>query len=523
MMMTTIIEIKNKISAFLTAFFSGKIYPFLMLIWMLAGYFYEKEPYFAFVNMIVVSFAFLTTRTIKPMIFFVLTVFYQMNAVHSPMDPVNSTYYLTGRRAALLVIGAAAFVICGTIYTFKNKFYKKDNFLKMPLFLPMMIFTAGLVANGFMKSDYTVGNLLWALALVVVYVVLFGMLWIALKDEDPHEITDYFTYINLLVSWMLLIEVAGIYLSGGLFVNGTVDRGAFTLGFGKTNAVGFVLASLIPMNFYGFMRNKSKVMPYVHLLTAFALFGAALTSTSRNAVLIGCLYFAFCVIFSMFAGDRKKTARILLPSLIVVAAVVALVFFKEELVSLARHYIDRTDIDDGLNSASAGRISIWKECLRIFKDNQLFGAGFFGEEMKFAQPMADIIPHFAHNTLFQLLAGTGVVGTLCYGYYRICTLKYAFRNPTLDRFMLTVAASTILTGSMLDNHLFDIYPGIYYTTALVIAVLLYEKQFKKKDTEAASVTEPSDDNPADDDEDTDEKFIANVSELLEESSDILNS
>ncbi len=521
--MTKIIEIKNKLSALLNVFFSGKIYPLLMILWMLAGYFYEKEPYFAFVNMMVVSFAFLTTRTIKPMILFVLTFFYQMNVVHSPMDPVNSTYYLTGRRLALLLIGAAAFIICGTIYTFKNNFYKKDNFLKMPLFKPMMIFAAGLALNGFMKSDYTLGNLLWALALIVVYAVLFGMLWISLKDEDPHEITDYFTYINLLVSWMLLAQVVGIYLSGDLFVNGMVDRGAFTLGFGKTNAVGFVLASLIPMNFYGFMRNKSKVMPYLHLLTAFALFGAAVTSTSRNAVLIGCLYFAFCVIFSMFAGDRKKIARILMPTLIAAAAVAALVFFRDELVTLAKHYISRTDIDDGLNSASAGRINIWKECWRIFKDNQLFGAGFYGEEMKFAQPMAEIIPHFAHNTLFQLLAGTGVVGTLCYGYYRLCTLKYAFRKPTLDRFMLMVAASTILTGSMLDNHLFDIYPGIYYTTALVIAVLLYEKQFNKKDGEAASLTEAADDTPADDDEDTDEKFIANVSELLEESSDILNS
>ena len=39
-----------------------------------------------------------------------------------------------------------------------------------------------------------------------------------------------------------------------------------------------------------------------------------------------------------------------------------------------------------------------------------------------------------------------------------------------------MSASMLLTGSMLDNHLFNIYPGFYYTVALVIAVLLYEKQ-----------------------------------------------
>jgi len=368
-----------------------------------------------------------------------------------------------------------------------------------------------------------VDNLLWALALVVVYVVLFGMLWIGLKNEDPKEITEYFTYINLIISWFLLVQVAGIYLSGKLFVNGTVDRGAFTLGFGKTNAVGFVLASMIPMNFYGFMKNRSKWMPYLHLFTAFALLGAAITSTSRNAVLIGCAYFAFCFIFMMFAGDKKKIARIIVPISAVVIILAVLIFFKDQFFSLIKHYIDRTDMDKGLNGASAGRINIWLKAFEIFKENPIFGAGFYGEEMKFAQPMAEIIPHFAHNTLFQLLASMGAFGTLCYGFYRICTLKYIFRKPTLDRFMLMVSASTLITGSMLDNHLFNIYPGLYYTTALVIAVFLYEKQFNKKDAEAVPVTEATDDTPVTDNEDTDEKFIANISELLEESSDILNS
>jgi len=506
-----------------SAFFSGKLYPLVMTALMLVGYVFEIEAYTATLNMLIVSLALLITPSIRPLMFFVLTFFYQMTAANSPMDPSKSDNYFTGGRQYLLLLGAASFIICAIIYTFKNKYYTKNNFLKMPLLLPMIVLSLGLISNGFFKDDYTVGNLLWALALVVVYVVLFGMLWIGLKNEDPKEITEYFTYINLIISWFLLVQVAGIYLSGKLFVNGTVDRGAFTLGFGKTNAVGFVLASMIPMNFYGFMKNRSKWMPYLHLFTAFALLGAAITSTSRNAVLIGCAYFAFCFIFMMFAGDKKKIARIIVPISAVVIILAVLIFFKDQFFSLIKHYIDRTDMDKGLNGASAGRINIWLKAFEIFKENPIFGAGFYGEEMKFAQPMAEIIPHFAHNTLFQLLASMGAFGTLCYGFYRICTLKYIFRKPTLDRFMLMVSASTLITGSMLDNHLFNIYPGLYYTTALVIAVFLYEKQFNKKDAEAVPVTEATDDTPVTDNEDTDEKFIANISELLEESSDILNS
>ncbi len=275
----------------------------------------------------------------------------------------------------------------------------------------------------------------------------------------------------------------GIKIKNDLFAGGGVNRGAFTLGFGKTNAVGFVLASHIPMNFYGFMKSRSRILPYFHLFTAIALLGATMTSTSRNAVVIGVAYFAFCFIFMMFAGERKKVARIIVPVSAVAVALVVLVFFKDQFLSLIKHYIERTNVEGGLNSASAGRINIWKKCFEIFKTKPMFGAGFFGDEMKFATPMASIIPHFAHNTLFQLLAGLGGFGTLCYGFYRICTLKYILHKPTLDRFMMMVAASTVLTGSLLDNHLFNIYPGLYYTVALVIAVLLYQKQFAPQKTQ----------------------------------------
>ncbi len=516
-----------------TEFFSGKIYPLVMSALLLIGYFFEIEAYTAALNMLIVSLAFLTSHSLKPMMFFVLTFFYQMTVANSPMAPSNSDNYSTGIRPYLLIGAAVIFAVCGFVYSFKHKLFTKMNFFKIPLFVPMLALSVGLAANGLLTSDYTIGNLLWALALVVVYVVLFLMLYLALKEENAHEITEYFTYISLLISWILLIQVAEIYLSGDLFANSGIDRGAFSLGFGKQNAVGFVLATLIPINFYGFMKNKCNYAAYFHLVTAFLLMGATITSTSRNSVLIGGVYFAFCLVFIMFAGERKKIARILVPVSIIAVAAVVLIFFKDEFVSLIKHYLERTKIDDmsqsDINNASAGRISIWIRCLEIFKEHPIFGAGFFGEQMKFATPMAEVIPHFAHNTIFQLLAGTGIVGTLCYGFYRVCTLKYLIRKPTLDRFMLMVSASMLLTGSMLDNHLFNIYPGISYTVALVIACLLYEQQFSAKECRASAteaIQETAEESPAPESELTDAQnaeFMENISELLEESKEAMNS
>ena len=416
-------------------FFSGKTYPLVMSALILIGYFFEIEVYTATLNMLIVSLALLTSRSLKPLMFFALTFFYQMTVTNSPMDPIKSDKYFTGIRPYLLVGGAVVFVVCVLVYVFKNKLFTKINFLKIPLFIPMIVLTVGLTANGLLTSDYKVGNLLWTLALVVVYVIFFLLLYLGFMDEDARDIAEYFTYINLLISWILLFQVAGIYLSGDLFANGGVNRGAFTLGFGKTNAVGFVLATLIPMNFHGFMKNKCKYLAYLHLVTAFALMGATLTSTSRNAVLIGGLYFAFCFIFMMFAGERKKISRILVPISIVVVGLVVLVFFKDEFISLIKHYLDRTKVEDmsqsGLNSASAGRINIWIRCFEIFKEHPIFGAGFYGEQMKFATPMAAIIPHFAHNTIFQLLSGTGAVGALCYGFTELARSNISSASPHL--------------------------------------------------------------------------------------------
>ena len=71
-------------------FFGGKLYPLLMSALILIGYFFNIEAYTATLNMLIVSVAFLSSRSIRPMMFFALTFFYQMTVTNSPMDPIKS-------------------------------------------------------------------------------------------------------------------------------------------------------------------------------------------------------------------------------------------------------------------------------------------------------------------------------------------------------------------------------------------------------------------------------------------------
>ena len=150
--------------------FEGKIYPLVMSLLILVGYFFEIEVYTATLNMIIVSVALLTSKSMKPLIFFALTFFYQMTVTNSPMEPTSSDHYFTGIRPYLLIGGAIVFVACVIIHAIKNKFFTKINFFKIPLFIPMLALSFGLLTNGLFQSDYKVpGAESWPLSKYSLY------------------------------------------------------------------------------------------------------------------------------------------------------------------------------------------------------------------------------------------------------------------------------------------------------------------------------------------------------------------
>lgn len=444
-----------------------RICPLIMSVIILIGYFGEIEVYTASLNLLITAFALLASSSIKPFIFFVLTFFYQITVANSPMEPQPSDNYFTGLRPYIFIGSALVLAVCFFIYFFKNKLLFRTKLTKIPLLLPMVALTLGLLANGLLSEDYKIGNALWGSFLVVTYVVLFIIVYLGAKSEDVHKMTDYFLYITILMSWILLAQFAGALLTNNYFTEGGgVNRGAIVLGIGGCNEVGFHVSMLIPMNFYGFMKGKH---PYFSLFTAFAMYGATLLSTSRNSMLIGSAYFIFCLVLCLFFGDRKKQFRSILP-LAVLFLMLVIFIFPDPVMSVVNHYRDR-------GMGDSGRFDIWKKCFKIFRENPLFGVGFFGLDVGLKNGLIiSTIPEFAHNTVFELLAATGMFGFVGYTFYRISTLKYLIHKPTLDRFMLMVAASMLAVESLLDNYLFHVFSGFYYTIALVLAAMLYEKQ-----------------------------------------------
>ena len=110
---------------------------------------------------------------------------------------------------------------------------------------------------------------------------------------------------------------------------------------------------------------------------------------------------------------------------------------------------------DTLNGYSSGRIEIWKTGLDQFIHHPVFGVGWYQ------------IPNLGfqaryHNTLVQLLASTGIFGTLCYAFHRFETYYVTFKKPNLEKTFAFITILSILISSLLDCFLFNIWLGFEY-------------------------------------------------------------
>lgn len=457
--------------------FTGLGFHLILVALTMIGSLFALEAFTIPISILLVSISLWTSSSIRPFLFFIITVAYHLPAEH--LYP--SDYYTTGWRPYVLLGSVAILLVSLVAYMVKNQIFRHAPVTKTPLFLPLVVMTVGMLLNGALNPDYKIMNLVWSALMMVVYFFLYIVFYLSIRWEDPRKMTEYFSFITLLTSWILLSHMAKIYFVDGVIVGGALDRNKIVMGYGVCTLMGFQITTLIPMNFYGFMKGKT---PVLSLVTAILVWIAGIATTSRNAALIGTAYFVFCLIFTAFYGRRVVAGRIILGVTVAVTVAIGVClgyfYFNPDRIPLehirvivenARAIIEQY-IARGLGSS--GRTDIWKRCVEIFKEHPIFGAGFFGMRVSSQFVPAEYIPEYAHNTIFELIAATGIVGTLCYGFYRIATIKMMFHRFDLDRFMITLGASVIALESLLDNYVFQIFTTFYYVIAFAIAARLYE-------------------------------------------------
>lgn len=446
-------------------FFMGRIYPIVVALIVLVGYFTGLEFYLHLVNMALICAALLVCDSIRPLIMPLCSFVFQISMQNSPSDLNNgvpSNYYFEEGRLPVLVISFVAVFVALVYFFIKNKLISGRSLRSLPYLIPTAVLAVALMLGGIGSGEWTVDELGFALVQIVSWFLIFYLFVLGLKNENAKDITRYVVYISSLIAMILIAEVLEIYLTTENMMNGegTIDRHLLRYGWGICNTAAQAVGVLVPVLFIGAIKGEKPLYRIYYFTIATFAFVASIMNASRTALLTGAPIYIACLV--VYVIKSKHKIRNMIEILAVIAALVAcLMPVRESIALLIDNYTLR-----GINDS--GRYVIWEYAIKMFSENKIFGLGTIAHAKisPYTSTHAEFLPFMVHNTPIQLLVGYGVVGFGAYIFYRASTVIPFFRKPKLEKSMLGLALLSVLVGSLLDNFLFYIMPMFYFSVCL---------------------------------------------------------
>ena len=455
----------------LQKFFEGKFYPFLVAAIVLTGHITGYEAYLCCSLLILASISLLVCDSIKPFLPFLLTFVYQINKKHTPGHPTWSNYYLQYEVLIPVLICFLFFVVCIVKY-FKNHVYPKLSIKKSPLMISIILLSLAFILNGAFSSKWNLASLLYGSAQVLVYFFLFYLIFYGLEKENKDELINHITYLTALVALVLIGEMIFLFSTYENLITqwgGHLNHGEVLLGWGVSTPIGFSFSILIPVLMRGTIKSKFSIVYF--LIATFCLIFAFLT-LSRNAMFFSTLAFGISLVIILITSKKRFLLAFLA---IILTACFWYIFanYSEKLRDIFYFSFEYF----GFSSNSRKRL--WDRSIQMFRENLIFGSGFFGYDEEISYTAATFLPDMAHGTIFQLLGSMGLLGIISYAIYRIRSFAPFVRKITVDKILLLGAILVTICMSLLDNYMFYFSTIFYYTTILAVAFRIREEDKKE--------------------------------------------
>ena len=395
-----------------------------------------------------------------PFVSLLLFMSVSISLKNTPSDTMGNTDYYHRPEIYIQIFTIISLLVATTIYKLiKNIVLKK--FKITPIFFGMCGFALILMLNGLFSNDYNPKNLLYGFILASCILGIYSFL----KDNFrlDSEGFEKIAYSFLAFSVLLLIELVVAYATTeGIFENGTIVRSRLIFGWGVYNTYGVMLTMCIPGTIY--LAGKKK-FGFVYTLYSFVLFVALFFSCSRQAMVGGPIVYLLSIIVLFIKGKNKfsnacvLTAAVGLGVILVAAYHNAVIRFFEEI-------FDNLIVDGELDGS--GRTRLWREAIEYFKNYPIFGSGFFVHFSYSGNSGLGFMPLMCHNTLLELLSASGIVGLIVYLGHRTQTIISFCKNITYERTFIALTILSILLLSLLDNHIFNIFPTIIYSSLIAV-------------------------------------------------------
>lgn len=398
----------------------------------------------------------LWSKDLLPLIPLVLGAYIAPSMQNNPGRNPDSVFSTHSIYFVFLASALVTALLVRIIRQRKQFFSKKHRLLSGILLLAITYLLGGVGSAGYTQLAFK--NILFALLqgaclLIPYWLISGGVDWSRTRR-------DYLAWTGFTAGGVLLCQILWIYFSTEVVVNGIIERTNIYTGWGMYNNMGCLLAMMIPFAFYLATKYRKGWIGTV-VGTAF-LIGVILTC-SRGSILVGTAIYGFCILAMLrYANNRRANFIALITS--VVSLLLIIVLFHKQLLLLFS-----TLLGKGMDPST--RDSIYRNGLRLFSENPIFGISFYPPAgvswgWSTAPGFAAFFPPRWHNTFVQLLASCGVLGFGAYLWHRAQTVRLFLKQGTKEALFNGCCVLVLLICSMLDCHLFNFGPALFYAIAL---------------------------------------------------------
>jgi len=371
------------------------------------------------------------------------------------------------RYGIYLIVIVALAAACFLFRLFTDKrfggkafFTKKRRLLGGMLLLGLAYLLGGSFSTAW-EYDYIVRktaifSLLQLVVIALPYIVITGFVdW----ENAPR---DYLLWVGVGMAGLVFFQVGHIYIAKDLLSGNGLDREAITNGWGMRNNIGGMLAMMLPCVFYLGSRYRK---PLLGIAGGTLVMVGILLTTSRSSLIAGGILWLVCSYLQLRPYLSKKTILLILAGLLLCGGLV-LVAMWDKIMAKVLAILDLGNVLDSNN-----RTLLYHEGIKQFLRFPVFGGSFFPidftpHDWSTVASFSGIFPPRWHNTVVQLLASTGVVGLVAYGFHRFQTVKLYIQNRTTENTYLAFSILILLLTSLLDCHFFNFGPVLYYSIAL---------------------------------------------------------
>lgn len=436
---------------------SWRFFPFVTAAVTLLGYFFAIDLLTIYFIGITGTLIILLCDDLSPLFGHFVLMPVLISDKNSPAIQFSeSSYYSSPAVLAQIFILIVLFA-GAIIYRFaKNCVNKKIKLT--PMFFGLCAFSLILFCNGMLSKNYNPKNMLYGAIMAFAFTFVFVVFKDDLRGSEN-------TFISLAVAFtalsaVLLTELVYKYATvEGVISDGVIQRNKIRFGWGVYNQAGMMMLTCVPATVY--LASKCK---YGYLMFLYSLVVAAGTvfTMSRQAIMMLVVIMPASVTMLLLKGKNKIANGAITAA--VVVALLALGCIEKEKLALVFSNLEHSF------ATGSGRTVLWTEAIKNFMEAPFLGAGFYAGLGSYSGISGvSFLPDMAHNTFIEILSACGICGILTYLVHRVQTILSFIKNPCTNRIYLVLIMLCILLPSLLDNHMFNIFPTIIY--AMLVALL----------------------------------------------------